>query len=170
MPRINGYRHIKSYVDRHGAPRIYFRRVGALAQEVALPTPLGSPAFVAAYADAYAMAFPASGVVPRTTEIGAKRTRAGSVAAEIASYLASADFAKNEAVTQKDYRRFLEGIRHHFGDLPIATLARKHVVAMVDRMKDTPSEARNFLKVLSVVCKHAVNRGEQANQHRESPA
>src|SRR5262249_11748087 len=109
--------------------------------------------------DAYAMAFPASGVVPRTTEIGAKRTRAGSVGAEIASYLASADFAKNEPVTQKDYRRFLEGIRHYFGDFPIATVVRKHVVAMVDRMKDTPSEARNFLKVLSVVCKHAVNRG-----------
>src|SRR5262249_48217459 len=96
---------------------------------------------------------------PRTTEIGAKRTKAGTVNAEIARYLASADFAKNQPVTQKDYRRFLEGIRTVHGHMPIATLARKHVVAMVDRMKDTPSEARNFLKVLSVVCKHAVNRG-----------
>jgi hypothetical protein len=41
------YRHVHSFIDRHGAPRLYFRRRGQ--PQTALPGPIGSPEFVLAY-------------------------------------------------------------------------------------------------------------------------
>src|SRR5262249_5962491 len=93
-------------------------------------------------------------------EIAASRTRAGSINAMIVGYLGSADFARLEATsTQQDYRRVLEGIRRDHGDMSVASLQRKHVVAMLDAKKDTPGAARKFLKCLRTVCKYAIDIG-----------
>src|SRR5262249_45972910 len=47
-------------------------------------------------------------------------------------------------------RRILEGLRHDYGDMSIATLARKHVVRMLDAKAETPIAARDFLRCLRV--------------------
>jgi len=72
------YGFIKSYLDRHGKPRHYFRKKDC--KSVTLPGLPGSEEFNRAYEQALAGA-------PRI-EIAASRTRAGSINAMIVGYLA----------------------------------------------------------------------------------
>jgi len=107
-------RFVKAYVDRHGRARHYLRRPGH--KLVPLPGLPGSPEFMAAYASALEAAPNA------TTEVGASRTRAGSIGAMIAGYMGTADFHNLAPASQAQYQRILEGLRREYGDLPIASL------------------------------------------------
>jgi hypothetical protein len=75
---------VHRYRDRHDRFRHYFRRTGF--KSVRLPGLPGSPEFMAACQAALAGA-----TAPRI-EIGAGRTKPGSVAAAVAAYLGSIDF------------------------------------------------------------------------------
>jgi integrase len=138
---------VKAYVDRHGKARHYFRKPGCKA--VALPGLPGSDEFMAAYSAALA---DTPGV-----EIAATRTRAGSINAMIIGYLGTAAFHNLAPVSQQTYRRIFESMRRNYGDLGMATLARKHVIKMLDAKKDTPAEARNFLRGLRLITQYAIN-------------
>lgn len=140
---------VKAYVDRHGKARHYLRKPGW--KPVALPGLPGSDEFMAAYAVAAANA-------PRT-EVAARQTRAGSINAMIVGYLGSADFHNLAPASQQQYRRILEGLRRDYGDLSIATLARKHVVRMLDAKAETPIAARDFLRCLRVLIRYAIGIG-----------
>jgi integrase len=140
---------VKAYLDRHGKARHYFRQPGRKAVPLlGLP---GSDEFMAAYGQALAD-------TPRV-EIAARQTRAGSINAMIVGYVGSAAFASLAPASQKTYRRIFEGMRHAYGDMSVATLARKHVIKMLDAKKDTPSEARNFLRCLRLITQYALNIG-----------
>ena len=143
------YGFIKSYLDRHGKPRHYFRKKGC--KSVMLPGLPGSEEFNRAYEQALAGA-------PRI-EIAASRTRAGSINAMIVGYLGSAAFAGLAPDTQPTYRRILEGIRREHGDMSVATLQRRHVVQMLDAKKDTPGASRSFLKCVRLIIQYAINIG-----------
>src|SRR6476469_5345054 len=132
-------RFIKSYVDRHGRPRNYFRKPGM--KSVALPGAIGSAEFLAAYQEALSVASPAN-------DIAARHTRAGTISAVIVSYLGSARFLKLKLVSQKSYRGILEGLRRDCGHLLAAGLERKHIVEILDDKVDTPIAARDFLRCL----------------------
>jgi hypothetical protein len=136
-------RYIKAYCDRHGKVRHYLRRPGA--KPIALPGLPGSDEFMAAYAAGL------SEQAPRV-EIASRRTRAGSINAMIVGYLGSAAFHNLASSSQEQYRRILEGLRRDYGELSIATLARKHVVQMLDAKADTPSAARDFLRFCGCSC------------------
>src|SRR6516225_9314990 len=110
--------YVKAYVDRHGKARHYLRKPGC--KPVALPGLPGSDEFMAAYGQALAD-------TPRV-EIAARQTRAGSINAMIVGYLGSADFAALAPASQQAYRRIFERMRRDYGDMSVATLARKHVV------------------------------------------
>ena len=141
--------YVKQFVDRHGKPRFYVRRPGR--KLVALPGLPGSPEFM----EAYALAVEAA---PRV-EIGATRTRAGSISAMIVGYLGSADFHNLAPASQQQYRRILEGLRREHGERSIATLERRHVVMMLDAKAATPTAARDFLKCLQVLTRYAIDIG-----------
>ena len=91
---------VKQFVDRHGRARYYLRKRGC--KLVALPGLPGSSEFMEAYATAL-------GDAPRV-EVGASRTRAGSISAMIVGYLGTADFHNLASTSQKQYRRILEGL------------------------------------------------------------
>src|SRR5215813_2984519 len=76
-------KHIHAFRDRHGKARRYFRRDG---KRIALPVLPGSAEFMEAYQRALAE-------TPNRPEIGASRTRPGTVNAAIISYFNSAAFA-----------------------------------------------------------------------------
>ena len=105
--------------------------------------------------EAYAEAL---GDTPRV-EIGASRTRAGSVAAAIVGYLGTADFHNLASASQREYRRVLEGLRREHGERSIRTLERRHVVMMLDAKAETPTGARGFLRCLRLLIKYAINIG-----------
>jgi integrase len=144
---------VKSYVDRHGKVRHYLRKPGC--KPIALPGLVGSDEFMRAYGEA------AAGTSPfPQTEIGATRTRAGSVNAMVIGYLGSAQFGRLASTSQGQYRRILEGFRRQYGDLGIATLQRKHVVTMLDgKAAQTPTAARDLLRCLKLIVKYAISIG-----------
>ena len=143
---------VKSYRDRHGRVRHYVRRPGR--KLVSLPGIPGSDDFMTAYASALEAA-------PKAiTEIGASRTRAGSVNAMIVGYLGSAQFGGLASTSQGQYGQILEGLRREFGDLGIATLKRKHVVTMLDaKAAQTPTAARDLLRCFKLIVSYAISIG-----------
>jgi integrase len=142
-------RFVKAYVDRHGKPRHYFRKPNC--KPVALPGLPGSGEFMRAYEEALS-------ATPRV-EIAARRTRAGSINAMIVGYLGSAVFAKLADASKNEYRRVFEAMRPDYGDLSIATLARKHVMAMLDSKAKHPGAARGFLRCLRLLTQYAISIG-----------
>jgi len=116
----------------------YFRRAGY--PRIRLPGVVGSTEFMEAYQAALnATALP----------IGRdKRSKPGSVSAAIAAYFQSAAFTRGfRASTQAKHRASLERVlRVPYGDKPLASLPRKFIVALTDKMP--PHSARNFLKAM----------------------
>jgi integrase len=116
-------KYVKSYADRHGKMRHYFRRKGE--KQIPLPGDPGSTEFMEAYADAL------SGKEP----VGAAKTAPGSVAALCVAYYASPGYRGLQPQTRRTYRAIIEKFRAEAGDLPVDRLAPKHFRAVFDRME-----------------------------------
>ena len=142
-------RYVHGFIDRHGKPRFYFRRAGF--KRVALPGLPWSPEFMAAYEAALAE-------TPRI-EIGASRSKPGTVAAAVAGYFGSLAFATLAEGTRRTRRQILERFRVEHGDKGIATLGRAHVERMVNAKAATPGTAMNFLVALRALMRHALAVG-----------
>ena len=95
--RLKLPRYVHAFLDRHGKPRYYVRQRGA--KQVPLPGLPYSPEFMAAYSEALAGA-------PKI-ELGAARTKPGTVAAAIAGYFGSAAFAAAAKATRGSRRSIL---------------------------------------------------------------
>lgn len=138
--------HIQRFTDRHGHVRHYLRRPGC--KRVTLPGEPGSPEFMAAY----------SGAGPPKKGAGTP-AKAGTVAALLVAFYASAEFKILAEDTRRNYRFIYERFRERAGSRPVAAMTRLHVQAMLDHMSDTPGAARNFRKRLSKLMDFAVTRG-----------
>ena len=117
--------------DRHGTLRRYFRRPGF--KRIALRGAPGSDEFMTAYQLALA------GQPPRV-EIGAGRTKPGTVNAAIVGY-SSLAFRSLAPGTQKMRRAILERFREEHGDKRIALLPREFIIRTLGKKK--PFAARN---------------------------
>jgi hypothetical protein len=95
------------YIDRHGKPRWYLRRRGF--KSVPLPGLPWSPEFMAAYE----AAITGQGL---RQEIGASRTKPGSMSALVVKFYRSAEWAGLAPSTQATYRGILERFRAEYGD------------------------------------------------------
>jgi integrase len=140
LPFVNGI------LGRDSRFRYYFRKRGC--KNVRLPGIPGSAEFMEAYRAATGQAEP--------VVIGLSRAKAGTVAAIVGKYLASAGFANLADETRRTRRNILERFREQYGDRQAATLRREHVQAMVDAKADTPSAARNLLNMLRVLMQFAI--------------
>lgn len=139
---------IHRFRDRHGKLRHYFRRPGF--KQVPLPGFPGSAEFMEAYQAALA------GEGPRV-EIGANRTRPGTVNAVVVGYYQSLTFRSLAPGTQKMRRAILERFRVDHGDKRIATLPREFISRTLG--KRSPAAARNWLKTLRGLLQFAVAEG-----------
>jgi len=140
--------YVHGFVDRHGKGRFYFRRRGWAS--VPLPALPWSPSFMAAYEVAM-------GAAATRPEIGASRTKLGTVNAAIISYYNSAAFQALAAETKRTRRCILERFRAEHGDKRIALLQRQHIDKMVAAKAAMPSAARNLLRVLKVLMAHCIS-------------
>lgn len=91
------------------------------------------------------------------TEIGKSRTKAGSMAALVASYYGSPEFLGSATSTQTTYRGICEKIREKYGHTLVRDLQRRHVKTILGSMSATPAAANNFLKILRVLIRHALD-------------
>jgi integrase len=130
--------YVHAFRDRHGKLRHYFRKRGC--KRIPLPGLPGSIEFNAAYQNAVA------GIEVQRQEIGAKRTKSGSVSAALVGYYGSPQFLSLRQSTQAQRRRILERFRDKTGDWSIATLPQSYVVSELQKRK--PGAQRNLLKAL----------------------
>ena len=140
-------RYVHRFRDRHGRIRHYARIPGR--KQVPLRGEPGSAEFMEDYQAALADA-------PRR-EIGAGRTKPGSVAEIITAYYRDVTFASLAPSTQKMRRAILERFRSNYGDRPIAPLRSAHLATLIGPM--TPSAARNWRKTLRGLMQFAVATG-----------
>jgi len=126
--------HLK-YVQSFGGYH-YFRRRGS--PRIPLPGIVGSAEFMEAYAQALAAAPIAVGA--------SKRSKPGSISAAIAEYYSSQAFRSLNGGTPVKRRAILEKFRDKHGHLPLASLPKEFVVALLDTM--TPTVAINWLTAL----------------------
>jgi integrase len=154
-------KYVHGFIDRHGKPRFYFRRAGF--KKIPLPGLPWSPEFMEAYEQAVAGQ-------PAPVDIGARRTRPGSMRALAVSYYQSVDYRSMQARTQRVYRglieRFCEQVDkdgNKFGDKRAASIGREHIVRLIAARADKPEAANQFRKVLRAMMKHAVEIGLRAD-------
>src|SRR5215472_5163734 len=129
--------YVHEYLDRHGRARRYFRLPGF--KRIPLPGAPGSDDFMTAYQLALAGQ-------PARIEVGAGRTKPGTVNAGIVGYYNSVAFRSLALGTQKMRRAILERFRETHGDKRIALLPREFIVRTLGKKK--PFAARNWLKTL----------------------
>jgi integrase len=144
-------KYINSYRDRHGKLRYYFRRAGC--KKISLPLP-GSPEFL----DAYKAALEQSATPMMPSEIGASRTRPGTVGAVVAAYFASREFKELADTTKSVRRSVMERFRTDYGDGPIKTLRRVDIEKMLAR-QSTAATALHLYAAIRVLMQFSVRLG-----------
>lgn len=121
----------------------YYRRSGY--PRVRLPAPT-DPDFSAAYHAA------GGGDI-------AVSVQSGTVAAVIAAYRESPEYAALSPASRAYYETALRELEQRFSDKRIAALKTPKVIELRDEKRDRPSAANNLLAVLSVLCEQARMRG-----------
>ena len=146
MRRKSPFPYVKP-VRRNGKLYWYFSRPGQPL--VRLPDAWGSAEFIEAYRAAIA------GERAPKLEIGAERTKAGSVSAAIITYLNSIDFGNLAPTTGRARRAILDKFRERFGHLPIKGLTGQRIEAILAE-RATRGAARHLFKALRGVTKVAM--------------
>src|SRR3974390_2019707 len=139
-------KYVQAFIDRNGKARFYFRRAGF--KSVPLPGLPWSPQFMEAYEAAL------SGQLP---QIGANRTKPGTVSATIVAYYYDQSFLALTRSTQRPRRGILEHFRAEHGDKRIASLHRQHIMALLRPKKRFA--ARHWLMAIRALMQYAVDIG-----------
>jgi integrase len=137
---------VQAFIDRNGKPRFYFRRRGF--KSVPLPGLPWAPQFMEAYEAAL------SG---QPLQIGASRTKPGTVSAVIIGYYRDQSFLTLAPSTQRPLRGILEHFRAEHGDKRIALLQRQHIITLLRSKKRFA--ARHWLMAIRALMKYAVETG-----------
>lgn len=83
----------------------------------------------------------------------------GSVAAVIRDYLDGIDTTTLSDATKKGYRQTLARIEDAWGKDPAAAITRQHLRKLVQGMADRRRQAKEYVKLWSIVLGHAVDMG-----------
>jgi integrase len=137
--------YVHGFLDRHGTPRFYFRRRGF--KQIPLPGLPWSPDFMRAYGAAL-------GNQPLPLDIGADRTKPGTVSDAVVRYLRSGTFHDLKPTTQAERRWLLERLRRDHGDKRMKMLQPQHVTALLGKLR--PFAQRNMLNALRALCTFAL--------------
>jgi integrase len=135
------------FIDHDGKPRFYLRVPGR--KRVPLPGLPWSPEFM----EAREKALQGDWVAP---QLGASRTKAGTVNAAIVSYYQSSAFTDGLADSSQRMRRaILERFREAHGEKRIALLHKKAMQAILN--KKSPAAASNWRKALRGFIDHCLS-------------
>jgi integrase len=135
------------FIDHDGSPRFYLRLPDR--KRVRLPGLPWSPEFM----EAREKAIKGDWTAP---ELGASRTKAGSVSAALVSYYQSTAFRDGLAASSQRMRRaILERFREDHGEKRIALLHKKALQAILN--KKSPAAAANWRKALRGFIDHCLS-------------
>lgn len=141
--------YVKAFKDRHGKPRLYFRRKGY--RGVALPGKIGSVEFMTAYADA----------AGQHDEGGAgqRKTKPKTIRALRVAYYTTAAYKNLSGRTQHAYRLMIDKAMAKHDDKSALAIQPKHINAILEELADTPAQASNLRKRLMSMFAVAVSLG-----------
>jgi integrase len=142
-------KHCARNTDQHGKRRVRFRKAGFSTYLTGIPW---SEDFMRRYAAAL------DGVKAQAANIGAERTKPGSINALIVSYYQLV-FPLLKPSTQRMRRNILERFRRDHGDKPVARLEHNHIASIIAAKANTPEAANNLRKILRHLLDHAVAIG-----------
>jgi hypothetical protein len=146
MTRIK-LRYVNEYRDRHGKIRRYFRRRGG--RSIPLPGLPGSIEFMSAYQEALAIISP--------PPLSPRHVIAGSLAAVVAEYFRSADFANLSPSSQRSYRGALKPILTAHGHRLMRDLTKVAARRVIEEIGVTrPGMANLTRAVLSKIAAYSV--------------
>ena len=90
---------------------------------------------------------------------GTVRTIApGSLADVIAQYKRAPEFRGLRDRTRHEYGFYMDLMREAWGAYPVASIERKHILALRDKYAETPAKANHIVTVLRIVLTFAVER------------
>lgn len=136
------------FIDHDGNPRFYLRAPGR--KRVPLPGLPWSPEFMEARQKAL------DGDWAAPAQLGASRTKAGTVNAALVSYYQSSAFRDGLAVSSQKMRRpILEKFRLEHGDKRIGLVHKKAIQAILN--KKSPAAASNWRKALRGFFDHCLS-------------
>jgi integrase len=152
--------YVNSFTDARGKRRHQFRRKGH--KKVTIKGRPGSPEFM----DHYHALLEQTGGPLSVAEIGASRTKAGTIDALIVKYLKHDAFKKGLAkATQAMRRPILDHFREcrtpsgrRYGENRLATMQKKNITAVLEGK--APNAQRNWLKALRHLIAFAIAQGE----------
>ena len=142
-------KHCSWNTDRHGKRRVRFRKSDFTTYLTGTPW---SEDFMRQHAAAL------DGLKEQANEIGAARTRPGSLNALCVSYYRSPEFRGLKPSTQTMRRNIIERFRLAHGDKPLKGLSRRHISDIIGAKASTPEAANNLLKVLRNLMSYAVDQ------------
>ena len=138
---------VTTFFDRHGKRRVRGRRNGLTYY---FKSNLGTEEWELEYQRWKA------GDVPQR-EIGAQRTKPGSISALVAKFYRSAEWANLSDTTKNTYRGIIERFRTEHGDKPVAQLERRHVRDILAKKAETPAAANNLLRMIRRLMRFAID-------------
>jgi len=148
--------HVNSFYDRHGKLRHQFRRKGY--KKKSLPGLPGSQMFM----DAYQLLIEQTGGGALRVDIGANRTKTGTINALIVNYYKSDAFTEALAPeTQRMRRNILERFRADHGDKRATLLRQDHIYKILEGRKRHAKQ--NWLKTLRGLMAFAIAEGIRAD-------
>jgi integrase len=136
-------------VDRHGNVRVYFRKRGC--KKIRLPNKIGTPEFWTAYNNAVSNKLPVT-----QSPIRGGQSKPGTMRALVAAYYTGAEYKALDSRTQNVRRRILDKFCEEHGELPAKSMLPRHVLALRDKISETPEAANQLLKFLRQVFAHAI--------------
>jgi integrase len=140
-------KYVQAFIDRSGKSRFYFRRPGF--KSVPLPGLPWSPEFMATYEAAM------GGETAPRVEMGACRTKPGTINALVVSYYKSDEWTRLTSDTQKSRRRIIERFRAQHGDKRVALLRQEHIIKILGAIERS-SAKRNWLKAIRGLMQAAI--------------
>ncbi|WP_412058281.1 tyrosine-type recombinase/integrase [Bartonella sp. DGB2] len=144
--------HLVREHSRHGKV-LWYVRINK-GQRIRVEGAYGTQEFVDNYKSAIAQL---QGQTPIT--IKGKRNAEGSFSWLLNKYYKSMEWHKLAAPTKRQRELILEKAEKDMGHVPYKALKRQHFIDAVERRKETPAAAKNFLKAFRGVFNWAIDHG-----------
>ncbi|WP_455481253.1 tyrosine-type recombinase/integrase [Bartonella sp. B12(2025)] len=143
--------HLVKEITRHGKT-IWYVRIGH-GQRIRIHGIYGMQEFVDNYKSALAQS---QGLILPKSKPG--KLVEGSFAWLLKQYFNSANWHSLAKATQRQKELILMKVCDTIGNIPYREIKKTHIIAGVERRKETPATARNFLKALNGLFKWAIDQ------------
>ncbi|WP_375614029.1 tyrosine-type recombinase/integrase [Bartonella sp. AC151YNML] len=144
--------HLVKQITQHGKI-VWYVRIGH-GKRIRIRGIYGTQEFVDNYKSALAEL---QGLILPKSKTG--KLVEGSFAWLLKQYFNSSNWHSLSTITRKQREYILMKICDSVGDIPYQAINKKHIIAGVERRKETPAMAREFLKVLNGLFNWAIDQG-----------